>query len=202
MRDRGRSKRCRICGKQIPVQAQKCFHCDSFQDWRRFGEYLPAQLTILAAIVTAAVAISPFAISFLHRPDSSVQMGVPAITNDAGFDIPLMNSGDRDARLEFGEVILKTSNSTKRWDVEIDSPPDGMPISRLYPGSFELWGVLRNSFADIRQFVQSNRSDLKDCSMVIHILNFRSGNQQLPPRQFSCDLFARVLETAPPPGKR
>jgi hypothetical protein len=199
--DSGPTKTCRVCNHQLPVQAIKCPNCGAYQDWRRFFEYFPAQWAAIAAVAAFIGAVVPSAISWLHRPDSNVDMGRPVITDGADFNIRLNNSGDREAELLSGEIVLETSDSIKKtWPLEL-SPPDYMPGPDIPPGGLKLFGVLRDSFLDVRQFVHDHETALKNCSIRVYIINYRSGQKPLE-EDISCKTFAGVLKTATPPGKR
>jgi hypothetical protein len=54
------TKPCRVCGEDIKFSAQKCIHCDSYQDWRvrlGIGSTVLALLVALVSVVTNGVPI-------------------------------------------------------------------------------------------------------------------------------------------------
>ena len=171
-------------------------------DWKTFATSLPVIVAASAAAIGAFVAILPIVQRALHRPDSDVSMGIPLVTNRADFDIPLVNSGDRDARILAAQIILKTSNSLKAGDLELSAPPDYQPpLSEIGPNSkVSGFGVLRNSFNDMQQFVRDHENTFVGCSIEISIVNFRSGSKKIK-KDFNCDVFADAMKTASAPGR-
>jgi len=52
-------KPCLVCGNNIPASANKCTHCNSFQNWRRFIHFSSTILALLVALVSVATTAIP-----------------------------------------------------------------------------------------------------------------------------------------------
>jgi hypothetical protein len=170
--------------------------------WKKYVTSIPGAITVSAAAIGAVVTVVPVVQSILHRPDSDVTMGIPVVTDGADFDIPLVNNGDRNARVLVARIVMRTSESIKAADLELSAPPDYQSLSEIGPKSqASTFGVIRTSFADIRQFVRDHEKALVACSVEISIVNFQSGNQKLE-KNFNCSLFAGTIKTATAPGSR
>ena len=192
---------CLACGEVIPAQATKCSHCGTPQSRKRYIDSGLVQLAALATVAGTIVATWPFIRPLIYEPDSEVSLGIPLVTNHADFDIRLVNSGDRDASLLSAQVELMDSRSaTAEGKIEIDAD-DGVPISLIGANrQYDLFGVMRTSFASVKKFVSDHAHTINKCSVVLDVANFTSGVKTIS-RDFSCNVFVKALEEQnTPPG--
>ena len=65
-------KECVVCGEQIPATAQKCTHCEGFQDWRRHINFSATVLALLTALVSVVSTSLPNIIELLRGHNSQM----------------------------------------------------------------------------------------------------------------------------------
>jgi hypothetical protein len=134
-------KSCKVCGEDIRAAAQKCTHCDSFQDWRRnltFGSTVLSLLVALVAVLTAAVPVIKSAITptnsdllFSYQGNTRALIGVLATNRGA-------RPGSVQSFNMFTMLLIGDPNERQRWLPLILDSKDPIAAKVIEPGKSEL----------------------------------------------------------------
>jgi hypothetical protein len=85
---------CRICADLIPLDANYCNGCKSYQGWPlRWVSFSSTMVALIAAVLSLLVALAPHVDAFFHR-DSSTSFTVTGADANAIY-VHVMNSGHK-----------------------------------------------------------------------------------------------------------
>lgn len=115
-------KDCRQCAMLIPIAANKCHLCDSFQDWRG-NLYIGATLfSSLTALIATSVALTPLIKQATARKDSQIIAWHTTPTDD-GFRLILINAGDRPGVVIDGDIEPPPGVTNPKNGINIEFGP-------------------------------------------------------------------------------
>lgn len=86
------TERCISCGGLIPPDVEKCTHCDSFQNWRRWFAVSSTVLVVLTALVSV-IGLTINTASMVATPRSSTTAAIAGATQK-NLLIAVINSGN------------------------------------------------------------------------------------------------------------
>ena len=105
------TKKCQMCGLEIPQRAHVCSHCDHYQGWRRLCKN--------AGVLFAVVPLVASAVFFtLDKWDTLVaaKIGEAELTLlacDSNDDVSILNSGSRDIVVHY--LVYESSDGAKMF---------------------------------------------------------------------------------------
>ena len=188
------NKTCRTCGEEIAASAQKCIHCDSYQDWRRFFAFSSPVLALLVALVSVATFAVPIFRDLLVPKDSHLVGSFQGFTDNEPVFV-VSNSGNRAGTV--GEASIYVVELSEGNPVRADSAEiiDGLPLASKYRDeSFFVDAgqskVIKYQSHPAAAALQSHwekvdASNLK-CAISINLINF-SGKRSNPCFQWDCN---------------
>lgn len=101
---------CIVCKEEIKAGAQKCIHCDSFQDWRASLTVSSSVLALLVALVSVIGVTAPVLHSVLVKPNSRVLFAFEKAQLQSVF-VVASNPGDRPGSLGTAEIKVESEQT-------------------------------------------------------------------------------------------
>jgi hypothetical protein len=98
-------KRCRTCGEEIVESAQKCIHCDAYQDWRRYLAFSSTVLALLVALLSVATVAGPVFRDLVITKDSKLVASFQGFSDGQAVFV-VSNSGSRPGTVGEAFVVL------------------------------------------------------------------------------------------------
>jgi hypothetical protein len=105
-------KKCIVCREQIDKDAEKCTHCDSFQDWRRYFSMGTVVLSLLVALISVLTAAIPVLTTTLTPKRSDVRFSLLDYGSQR-IKVVSSNLGNRAAVLK-GATLFIVKNGSKQ----------------------------------------------------------------------------------------
>jgi 5-methylcytosine-specific restriction protein A len=115
---------CTTCLEPIWIGAQKCTHCDSYQDWRKFLTFSSTVLALLVSLVAVTTAAVPVLMQGLRRPDSDVRISSGPISENGHIYFLATNYGTKPGVAEFATITLDTDHPKYIWLHLVRSVPN------------------------------------------------------------------------------
>jgi len=178
------TKPCCVCAEPIRLNARKCVECQSYQDWRRFTDLVPAPLPWIAALATTLVAMWPLVQAAFHEPDSDLVFSVPrASISSVSFFVN--NRGDRPAVLENLRLNGREGDSL----LMLTSHSGGSVIGA---GESKFIELPLHAFEGDQSLFERYASDVNggdfDCRATYSYEGFRDGSRK-DEKRISCQLL-------------
>lgn len=178
MTDKIETKQCVVCNEAIHFDAKKCFHCESFQNWKRHITGSQLVLSLLVALVSVLSVGVPVIVDALNDEDSQINIQITYArqsravklnkwepTFEVGFF--LTNSGTRPAAL--GNASIKPSSVTEWTDVVLYPGVDGEDSLVVKSGEARM---LKAHLFHMPESVFGKSFDFR-----VEVMNFSSGRK-------------------------
>jgi len=101
--DGGPTRHCVECSQSIPATAKLCYHCDTFQDFRRYLAFSTTSLALITAFFSVTALAAPVIVELLHKPRSHAYLINPSVEGTT-LRIVAVNQGDMAATLSQVEM--------------------------------------------------------------------------------------------------
>jgi hypothetical protein len=107
-------KNCKSCGRWIPLGAQQCAECHTFQDFRRFAPGNAVVLSLLLSLISVISAVGPALLNLINFRSETTGFLIgsefdPAVSRDKHvLVVRLMNSGGRASFVSDASLDLTT----------------------------------------------------------------------------------------------
>jgi hypothetical protein len=133
--EKSQGKPCRTCCEPIALGAQKCIHCGSYQDLRRYFTFSSTVLSLLVALLSVTGLVAPIVADLLKPNDSYIEFSPSAADGDALY-VFTTNSGKQAGTFNSGELILWSGGGYSRIRFRVADFSEG--VSFLPAGSSKL----------------------------------------------------------------
>lgn len=109
------TKPCRVCGEDIKLAAQKCVHCDAWQNWRSGLPSIGATvLPLLVALISVSIAAIPIVSEALTPKDSIISSAFQA-SSQQYVSALISNAGGRPGTIRRALLIVPDPQNVGRW---------------------------------------------------------------------------------------
>jgi predicted nucleic acid-binding Zn ribbon protein len=128
---------CRVCKEPIRPGAQRCVHCGTFQNWRRYLTFSATVLSLLVALVSVLTVGIPVVINAVTQKRAHVEVSLLERHHWSNFMLVVSNSGEAPVLLR--EVQMLGVDKGKDWVYPLKHTAQGRgwPIV-LEKNSYEL----------------------------------------------------------------
>ena len=128
------SSPCRVCREQIKNDANKCIHCGSFQDWRRYVNFSNTVLALLVALASVMSWGIPTIKEAFKEDKSEIVFGLQNVSNE-GIIMLVSNIGTKAGGLSDASLDIDFNIEEIRDDNKFEVTPSSKTKLRLYASS-------------------------------------------------------------------
>jgi len=96
---------CRVCKEPIRTGAQRCTHCGTFQNWRRYLTFSATVLSLLVALVSVLTVGIPIVMNALIQKHAHVDVSLLERPQRHEFMLAVSNSGEAPVMLRRAWMI-------------------------------------------------------------------------------------------------
>ena len=170
--------RCRVCHEEIEVDARKCIHCNSFQNWRRFLNLGNTTLALIVALISVVSLAVPPLMKAIELDKEQIEIyvvsdkignlevvaynngtAIGVIKKHVQFSVTFLNGNTQEEELFVNTGVGKTS------DARILKPQDAY--------SYYISGIKKLEGAN-------------QCKLIFHVINPVSKETRFIDVAFAC----------------
>jgi hypothetical protein len=204
--EEGRGKtRCNTCLEPIWIGAQKCTHCDSYQDWRRVFGFSSTVLALMVSLIAVLGATVPKIVDLFSAQDSKLQLAQHPIFEGGHLYVMATNKGTKDGVVEFATMTIDTDHPKYIWLHVVRLDPKSAVVS---PGETKdldyravfPTGTIDKLVQDSAWFPsQVSKQELeqlknKKCTLKVRVRSFKGEKRDERLDPSSCADFFQTLE--------
>ncbi|MBI3677215.1 MAG: hypothetical protein HY243_11445 [Proteobacteria bacterium] len=123
-----KTKNCIECASAIPIDARRCVHCSSQQDWTRYLTWSSTTLGLLVALVSVLTFAIPIWREVFHTPKPKPSVAVMDIGYCEAPRFTIANGGDGPLTIDSALFVRKDDGDTKSYSLQMAFPKSGSPI--------------------------------------------------------------------------